>query len=89
MPGYCLVNVLFLGKNKIDFVEQLVLSVALSFGLTGLVGLFLGLSPIGFNFVPITVSLCVLVLVLAVIGLFRKSRELGKPYVEISEQIGA
>ena len=31
-----LVNILFLGKNKIDFVEQLVLSVALSFGLTGL-----------------------------------------------------
>ena len=50
VPGYCLVNILFLGKNKIDFVEQLVLSVALSFGLIGLVGLFLGLSPIGINF---------------------------------------
>ena len=57
LPGYCLVNILFLGKNRIDFVEQLVLSVALSFGLTGLVGLFLGLSPIKFEFTPITVSL--------------------------------
>jgi uncharacterized membrane protein len=83
------VNVLFLGKNKIDFVEQLVLSVALSFGLTGLVGLFLGLTPIGFMFVPITVSLCTLVLVLASIALFRKNRELGKPNVEVSEQISS
>ena len=82
LPGYCLVNVLFLGKNKVDFVEQLVLSVALSFGLTGLVGLFLGLTSIGFDF-PITVSLCTLVLVLAVIALVRKSRELRQLNVEV------
>jgi uncharacterized membrane protein len=63
-----------LGKNKIDFVEELVLSVALSFGLTGLLGLFLGLSPIGFSFFSITSSLSTLVLILAVIALIRKSR---------------
>ena len=78
-----------MGKNKIDFVEQLVLSVALSFGLTGLVGLFLGLSPIGFDFVPITVSLCVLVLVLAVIALVRKSKELRQLNVQGSEKISS
>ena len=89
LPGYCLVNILFVGKNKIDFVEELVLSVALSFGLAGLDGLFLGLSPIGFNFSAITVSLGALVLVLAVIALVRKSRELGKLDVEIPEQISA
>ena len=50
LPGYCLVDILFLGKNRLDLVEKLVLSVALSFGLTGLIGLFLGLSPIGLNF---------------------------------------
>ena len=72
-----------------DFVEQLVLSVALSFGLTGLVGLFLGLSPIGFKFIPITVSLSAIVLVLAVIALVRKSRELRKLNVQSSEQISA
>jgi uncharacterized membrane protein len=65
------------------------LSVALSFGLTGLVGLFLGLSPIGFKFVPITVSLCVLVLVLAVLGLVGKSRELGQLDVQSSEKISS
>jgi uncharacterized membrane protein len=77
LPGYCLVNILFLGKNSLDFVEQLVLSVALSFGLTGMVGLFLGLSPIGINFISITVSLSLLVLLLAVIALVRKRRELS------------
>ena len=89
LPGYCLVNVLFLGKNKVDFVEQLVLSVALSFGLTGLVGLFLGLTSIGFDFGPITLSLCTLVLVLAVIALVRKSRELRQLNVEVPKQVSA
>lgn len=89
VPGYCLVNILFLGKNKIDFVEQLVLSVALSFGLIGLVGLFLGLSPIKFTFTSITVSLSVLVLVLAVIAFVRQSRELRKSNAQRPEQVSA
>jgi uncharacterized membrane protein len=84
-----LVNILFLGKNRIDFVEQLVLSVALSFGLTGLIGLFLGLSPIGFSFNSITVSLGMLVLVLALIALVRKNRELSGFNVKVPEQISA
>jgi uncharacterized membrane protein len=79
---------LFLGKNSIDFVEQLVLSVALSFGLTGLVGLFLGLSPIGINFISITVSLSLLVIILAIIALIRKNRELSRPNVQVPEQVG-
>ena len=74
LPGYCLVNVLFLGKNRLDFLEEIVLSVALSFGLTGLDGLFLGLSPIGINFTSITISLSAIVLVLAVIALIRKNQ---------------
>jgi uncharacterized membrane protein len=90
MPGYCLVNILFLGKNRIDFVETLVLSVALSFGLTGLIGLFLGLSPIGINFASITASLNVLVLVLAAVAYVRKSRE-RLPVLEVQspQQVSA
>ena len=80
---------MFLGKNRVDFVEQLVLSVSLSFGLTGLVGLFLGLSPIGINFISITVSLSVLVLVLAVIAFVRKSRGLSGLNVQVPEQVSA
>ena len=75
LPGYCLVNILFIGVNRIDLVENLVLSVALSFGITGLVGLFLGLSPIGINFTSITVSLCAIVLGLGLVAFVRKSRE--------------
>lgn len=84
LPGYCLVNILFTGKSKLDFVEQLVLSVALSFGLDGLVGLFLGLSPIGINFTSITVSLSVVVMVFAIVGLIRKLREL---HMQSPEQV--
>ena len=76
LPGYCLVNILFMNRNKLDFVEEITLSVALSFGLDGLVGLFLGLSPIGINFTSITISLSAIVLVFAVIVLLRRLREL-------------
>ena len=89
LPGYCLVNLLFLGKNKLDLVEEIVLSVALSFGLDGLVGLFLGLTPIGIDFVPITVSLSVLVLVFAAIAFLRKRKELPVLQVESSKQVSA
>jgi len=84
LPGYCLVNILFMNRNKLDFVEEIVLSVALSFGLDGLVGLFLGLSPIGINFTSITISLSVLVLVFAVVVFVRRLRELD---VHSSEQV--
>jgi uncharacterized membrane protein len=80
LPGYCLINILFLGKNRLDVIEEITLSVALSFGLTGLIGLFLGLSPIGINFVSITVSLGVVVLVLAVVAFVRLSKD--KPIVQ-------
>jgi len=90
LPGYCLVNILFIGKNRIDFVETLVLSIALSFGLTGIVGLFLGLSPIGITFVPITVSLSILVLALAAIAYIRKNKEeLPVLQVQSPQQISA
>ncbi len=89
LPGYCLVSILFSGKNKIDFIENLVLSVALSFGLTGLIGLFLGLSPLGINFLSITISLGVLVLVLAVIAYALKKREsLPVLKVQSPQQVG-
>jgi uncharacterized membrane protein len=84
LPGYCLVNILFMNRNKLDFVEEIVLSVALSFGLDGLVGLFLGLSPIGMNFTSITISLSVVVLVFAVVAFIRKLREL---HVQSPEQV--
>ena len=89
LPGYCLVNLLFLGKNRLDFVEEIVLSVALSFGLDGLVGLFLGLSPIGIDFVPITVSLSILVLVFATGAYLRKMKESPVLKMQSPQQVSA
>jgi uncharacterized membrane protein len=77
LPGYCLMSALFTGRSKVDSIELVVLSVALSFGLDGLVGLFLGLSPIGINFTSITVSLSVVALAFAVVTLVRRVRELN------------
>ena len=56
LPGYCLVNLLFVKENRLDLTEQAILSVALSFGIAGLAGLFLGLSPVGINFDSIIVT---------------------------------
>lgn len=91
VPGYCLVNILFMGKNKIDLIESLVLSIALSFGLAGLIGLFLGLSPVGINFTSITVSLSVTVAALAVIAFIRKSKQKSLPVLQVQspEQVSA
>ena len=73
IPGYCLVNILFATReNKLDRVEEVVLSVALSFGIVGLAGLFLGLSPIGMNFNSIRLSLVGIVLLLASAAYLRK-----------------
>lgn len=86
LPGYCLVNILFRKRNKLDLIEEAVLSVALSFGITGLSGLFLGLSPIGLNFTSITVSISVIVLALATIAFILKLREQNKPEQPAADQ---
>jgi len=74
VPGYCLVSALFLKGNKLDLIEETVLSVALSFGIAGIAGLFLGLSPIGISVTSITVSLSAIGLVLAAVAFIRKRR---------------
>jgi uncharacterized membrane protein len=79
IPGNCLVNILFRKANRLDIIEQAVLSVALSFGIAGLVGLFLGLSPIGINFTSITVSLSSITLALAIAAYILKNRDLSHP----------
>jgi uncharacterized membrane protein len=89
LPGYCLVNILFVKGDKLDLIEQLVLSVALSFGIAGISGLFLGLSPIGiFNYTVIA-TLGSLTLVLAVIAYIRKIRVLREPNMQSPQQISS
>lgn len=73
LPGYCLVNLLFSKNYNLDLPEEAVLSVALSFGIAGLTGLFLGLT-IGINFNSIIVSLSAIVVILAILAYIRKEK---------------
>ena len=73
IPGYCLVNLVF-KEGKLDIVEKAVLSVALSFSIAGMSGLFLGLSPIGMTTASLTISLSIIVVVLAFLALIRKTK---------------
>ncbi len=73
VPGYCLVNLLF-KEGKLDLVEKAVLSVALSFSIAGMSGLFLGLSPIGMTTASLSISLSIIVIVLAFLALIRKTK---------------
>jgi uncharacterized membrane protein len=50
------------------------LSVALSFSIVGVSGLFLGLSPIGMTTTSLTVSLSIIVAVLAFLAFIRKRK---------------
>jgi uncharacterized membrane protein len=85
VPGYCLVS-LFFQEGKLDLVEKAVLSVALSFSLAGVSGLFLGLSPIGITTPSIIISLSSIVVVLAFLAFVRK-RKLRQLHVQSPEQV--
>jgi uncharacterized membrane protein len=85
IPGYCLVSVLF-QEGKLDVVEKAVLSVASSFSIAGVSGLFLGLSPIGMTMSSLTISLSITVVVLAFFAFLRK-RKLQQFQVQSTEQV--
>jgi uncharacterized membrane protein len=72
VPGYCLISLIF-PEGKLDVVETAVLSVALSFSIAGISGLFLGLSPIGITVTSITLTLSGIVFALAVLAFLKKS----------------
>ena len=84
VPGYCLVSLLF-QEGKLDLVEKAVLSVALSFSIAGVSGLFLGLSPIGITTPSIIISLSSIVVVLAFFAFLRKR----KFQVQSTEQVSS
>jgi uncharacterized membrane protein len=85
VPGYCLASLLF-REGKLDLVEKAVLSVALSFSIVGVSGLFLGLSPIGMTTASLTISLSIIVVVLAFLAFIRK-RKLRQFQMQNPEQV--
>ena len=86
VPGYCLVSLLF-QEGKLDLVEKAVLSVALSFSIAGVSGLFLGLSPIGMTTASLTISLSSIVVVLAFFAFIRKRKRRGQLQVPNIKQV--
>ena len=74
VPGYCLINLLF-KDGKLELIERLVLSIALSFSLVGVSGLFLGLSPIGITTNSIVITLSSIVLILAFVAFIKKLKK--------------
>jgi uncharacterized membrane protein len=74
LPGYCLTEVLFPRKGAMDEIERFTFSVALSFAVTALVGLFLSFTPFGLTLTTALVTLGFIVIVLALVALRRKHK---------------
>ncbi len=88
VPGYCLVSLLF-PEGKLDIAELAILSVALSFAIAGVSGLFLGLSPIGITVQSITQSLSAIVLGLALLTTLRRMQVFKQIHIHSPKQTGA
>lgn len=71
LPGYSLIKTLFPIK-EINLVERTTFSVGTSLALVPIVGLLLNYTPWGITLVPIIISLLLLTLSLAFIGLLRE-----------------
>lgn len=86
VPGYCLLSLLF-QEGKLDIIEKTVLSVALSFSIAGISGLFLGLSSAGLTVSSITKSLTIIVIALAFLAMLRKTGLIRLPSRKLHAQI--
>jgi len=74
LPGNTLIHVLFPRKEKLDRLELFLLSVGSSLAVVPLVGLVLNYLPWGISFVPVTVSLAIVVVIFALLGVARQYR---------------
>lgn len=72
LPGYVTVEALFPKGRDLDGIERFALSVGLSLALVPLVGLLLSHTPWGIRLTPIVISLTILTLGLAGVGLGRR-----------------
>lgn len=72
LPGYVLLEALFPKGRDLDGIERFALSVGLSLALVPLVGLLLNYTPGGIRLTPIVISLTILTLGLAGVGVGRQ-----------------
>jgi uncharacterized membrane protein len=78
IPGFGLVQVLFIPQRQLHASERVALSVGLSMALVPMVGLLLNFSPWGIRLHPVVFSLAGLVLVFSVVSAFRQYLRLTK-----------
>jgi uncharacterized membrane protein len=76
IPGYLLVAALFPGNGKIDWIERIALSLALSIVVVPVLGLILNFTPFGIRLVPIVLTLLAFS---ASMGLVAHTRRLKLP----------
>jgi uncharacterized membrane protein len=72
LPGYSLMEALFVKKSSFDDLTKYALSFVMSLALVTLISLVLGVSPIGLETLPITVSVALFTIILLFIALKRK-----------------
>jgi hypothetical protein len=72
VPGYTLIEALYPKAEELDRIERIALNVGLSLAMVPLVGLALNYTPWGITLEPILASLSALVLVLGMLGIWRK-----------------
>jgi len=76
VPGYSLIQALYVRREELDDLERLALSLGLSLALVPLVGLVLNYTPFGIRLVPVTLSLALLSLSLISLAMWRRYRYL-------------
>lgn len=73
IPGHCLFRALFPKESRKNIIEEIVLSVTLSFSITGLICLILGVTNVGLSINSIAISVTVIVLILSSLSTFTRS----------------
>ena len=74
LPGYALIAALFPGKDDLDGIERLALSLGLSIAVVPLIGLGLNYTPWGIRLIPILVSLSVFTFIMCLVAVYRRSK---------------
>ncbi len=68
IPGYCLTAALFPGRQDIDGIERIALSIGLSIMVVPLIGLWLNYTIWGIRLIPIMITLIIFTVLMAQIA---------------------
>lgn len=72
LPGYSLVSALFPGKDELDMLERIALSIGLSICIVVFIGLALNYTPWGIRLGPILLALSAFILIFTGVSAVRR-----------------